>query len=313
MKAENLDSKLNEVLRNATYFNAYMYVKDKSRTTEVHEVLDKLDSLDSNFERAKIHDYNFSDKSMNDIHNEYKSLYDKQERFYLSNINDLNDDYNMLKNYAENTVKLDYIEKNILTHSDRLLLQKEVKEELLDSNKNQDKLEKIDNLYSKNLEEFYRLKTENSSTEDIDEKLIGLMVEKKIYDNSLNAIKNNKSEIEKINKDDLKNVNRDIKASKEIDKFYSDNLMWKIVDQQQKNSIHLNNESPDVSLDARSNVDKLNKSISTNHQMKSSNNKNSIKANYTNSYKNLTNIDTINKTNDLQAQESNEKKQKFTR
>ena len=47
--------------------------------------------------------------------------------------------------------------------------------------------------------------------------------------------------------------------------------------------------------------------------MKSSNNKNSIKANYTNSYKNLTNIDTINKTNDLQAQESNEKKQKFTR
>lgn len=313
MKAENLDSKLNEVLRNATYFNAYMYVKDKSRTTEVHEVLDKLDSLDSNFERAKIHDYNFSDKSMNDIHNEYKSLYDKQERFYLSNINDLNDDYNMLKNYAENNVKLDYIEKNILTHSDRLLLQKEVKEELLDSNKNQDKLEKIDNLYSKNLEEFYRLKTENSSTEDIDEKLIGLMVEKKIYDNSLNAIKNNKSEIEKINKDDLKNVNRDIKASKEIDKFYSDNLMWKIVDQQQKNSIHLNNESPDVSLDARSNVDKLNKSISTNHQMKSSNNKNSIKANYTNSYKNLTNIDTINKTNDLQAQESNEKKQKFTR
>lgn len=299
---------LQTAFRTATYFNATVLKEQKMRENEINNLLNKLPADEKN-DLTKI-DFkkNYEDKSLEEVKELYKEKYYMQENFYLYEAVNGIDDQNMNKQFTHNSMEIEYMEKNILSDTEKIELQLDVKEEMLDNEKLDREILKHTYNYNKNLESHFNEKQAGNDTTELEQELYNNLVHKKLLEQNSIALSNKKDLLTEINKDDVKKLNKKLETSKKMDKLYSNDLMWKVVEQKSKNAIHLNNSNPDVSLDARSNTDSINLSASQNGDMRLSNSKQQVESSYLNSYRNLTNVEKIRTTNQQQLSEKTDEK-----
>ncbi len=294
--------------RTATYFNASVLKERKMRENEISDLLNKL-PVDEKNNLTKI-DFKkeYGDKTLDDVKDRYKEKFYMQENFYLYESTVGIKDVNMTKQFALNSIEIEYMEKNILSDTEKLELQLDVKEQMLDKQKQDREISSYTNNYNQNLERHFIEKKAGNDTTKIEQELYSDIVNKKILSKNSETFSTKKDLIIQLNKDDVKKLNKKIETSKQIDKLYSNDLMWKVVEQKSKNSIHLNNGNPDVSLDARINTDKINLSASQNSDIRLSSSQQKLDSSYLNSYRNLTNVEKVRTTNQQQIIEKTDEK-----
>lgn len=327
-KEKEVYNDLYEVVERGTYFNAYVLNENKERRNEVEDIktamseLDKLDELDKidNLNTPENLQNQYSDLSDEEIKEVYKDLYEKQENLYLYKIdNNIFDDKILSQQYLDNTQKLNYLEENIVDTTTKYELQANVKHNLLNDNRYDQKIEESNQQYQQLTQQLYEAKTENLNKDDIEKDLFDSMADKKLYSHNQKFLNNHKEELKDINEKEQNRLNNRKEQSKSLENLYSKDIMWKIVEEQEHNKQFLTKNGDDL-LDARTNANNINSQLSSNNTMQYSRSQMTRNSTYNNSYSSLNRSEEISKANrnqneqqeyrDKREEQSEEKQQK---
>lgn len=311
-KQQEVYNDLHEVVERGSYFNAYVMNENKERRNEVSDIKTAMSELDKLDELEKVDKLNSVDNleskyenlSNEEIKEVYKELYEKQENMYLYNANNnIYDDKILSQQYLDNTQKLNYLEENIVDTTSKYELQADVKNNIFNVDRYEQKIEDSNKQYQQLTQQLYEAKTNNLDKNDIEQELFDKMANKKLYSHNQKFINDHKDELKEINNNEQKRLNNRKEQSKSLDNLYSKDIMWKIVEEQGKNKAFLNKDDENV-LDARANANTINTQKANNNKALSGSNQVIRNKSYNNAYTNLNQSNRINNTNYIQDKQN---------
>lgn len=314
-KEQEIYNDLYDVVERGSYFNAYVMNENNERREEVSDIKTAMSELDKLDDLEKINSINsednlesmYKDLSQEDLKKTYKDLYEKQENIYLYKIdNDIFNDKVLSQQYLDNSQKLNYLEENIVDTTTKYELQAEVKNDLFNENKYEQKIENSSIQSQELTEQLYKAKHQGLDTNDIENDLFNNMANKKLYTHNQNFINKHSEELTDINNKEQKRLNNRKEQSKSLDNLYSKDIMWKIVQEQEKNSVYLKSDDYNV-LDARANANTIMQQKSKQQMAKTSSTQVLRNKSYNNAYTSLDNSKRVNNTNHVQDEENQER------
>lgn len=311
-KQQEVYNDLHEVVERGSYFNAYVMNENKERRNEVSDIKTAMSELDKLDELEKVDKLNSVDNleskyenlSNEEIKEVYKELYEKQENMYLYNSNNnIYDDKILSQQYLDNTQKLNYLEENIVDTTSKYELQADVKNNIFNVDRYEQKIEDSNKQYQQLTQQLYEAKTNNLDKNDIEQELFEKMANKKLYSHNQKFMNDHKDELKDINNKDQERLKNRKEQSKSLDNLYSKDIMWKIVEEQGKNNAFLNKDDENV-LDARANANTINTQKANNNKALSGSNQVIRNKSYNNAYTSLNQSNRINNTNYIQDKQN---------
>ncbi|MEB7678028.1 hypothetical protein NGB25_13045 [Staphylococcus saprophyticus] len=311
-KQQEVYNDLHEVVERGSYFNAYVMNENKERRNEVSDIKTAMSELDKLDELEKVDKLNSVDNleskyenlSNEEIKEVYKELYEKQENMYLYNSNNnIYDDKILSQQYLDNTQKLNYLEENIVDTTSKYELQADVKNNIFNVDRYEQKIEDSNKQYQQLTQQLYEAKTNNLDKNDIEQELFDKMANKKLYSHNQKFMNDHKDELKDINNKDQERLKNRKEQSKSLDNLYSKDIMWKIVEEQGKNNAFLNKDDENV-LDARANANTINTQKANNNKALSGSNQVIRNKSYNNAYTSLNQSNRINNTNYIQDKQN---------
>lgn len=301
-----------KAIENTTYYKAQVQAENYERSNELNEIeynfkkLDKTEEIEklnsSEYKEDLKNHYNSIDKSK--VLDEYKETYRNQEELYIYKTeNDIYNDNMLSKKYLENTQKLDYLENNMITPTEKYEVQAEVKSELLNEDSRETKKNAIEQEYSYYSEELYNKRVNHEDSEETQDNMLDKMAEKKLYNANDDIIKNNSKAIEYINENEKERLEKKVEQSKDFEKLHSKDMMWKIVKEESLNSEYLN-KTDDNMLDARTNASNISTQIANNNRSQYAPKQINRNTSYNNAYQSLDKSKQITNTNYSESREN---------
>lgn len=301
-----------KTIENTTYYKAQVEAENHERTNELKTIEDNFTKLDKSVEIDKLNSaehkdgikeyYNNIDKSK--ALTEYKESYRNQEELYIyQSQNDIYNDNMLSKKYFENTQKLDYLEKNIISPTEKYEVQSDVKSELLNEDIRETKKKTIEQEYSNFSEELYNKRENQEESEETQENMLDKMAEKKLYNANDDIIKNNAKVLHYINDNEKEKIDNKVEQSKNFEKLHSQDMMWKIVKEESLNSEYLT-KTDDNMLDARANASNISTQVANNNRSQYAPKQMNRNTSYNNAYQSLDKSKQITNTNYTENREN---------
>ncbi|WP_204177951.1 hypothetical protein [Staphylococcus sp. GDY8P11P] len=318
--SKEAEQTLKDSVRNISFYNAYKFQEHSSRENEINDESQHLKNLN---EHEKVNEINerFSKENLDERYSQldkkeqldnYKNLYTMQEHYYMYNVaNDSSDDSYITQNQLKNLKELNYLEKHVLTDQEKYQSQFEANQNILNQDTLNKKLDETKNEYQQQSQKlFQNSNTDKENFEELQDETKSILANKKVLDNNDDFIKNNKDDLILINQTEEEKLDRKRKEAREVEKLQSKDIMWKIVEEQGKNSQYLTEEG-EQTLDARTNADNIQRQISTNNSAQYGQSQISRNTSYTNAYSSLQHSQRVSNANVTQQQEDqyNEKQQ----
>lgn len=311
-KEKETDEILRDSVRNISFYNAYKLQEHSSRENDINNESqnlinlneeDKLNEINNNYSEDSL-DESYENMSKEEQLSKYKELYTMQEHYYMYNVqNDSSQDSYITQNQLKTLKELDYLEKNVLTDQEKYQSQFEANQNILNENTLNDKLESTKNEYQHQSQFLFQNSTnDEEEVERLQDETRGVLADKKVLDFNSKFIENNKDDLTQINQKEEEKLERKRKEAKEIEKLQSKDIMWKIVEEQGKNSQYLT-EDGEQTLDARTNADNIQRQISTNNSAQYSSTQINRNQSYTNAYSSLQHSQRVSNANVTQQQE----------
>lgn len=306
------DEILRDSVRNISFYNAYKIQEHSSRENDIHDESQnlinlneesKLNEIDNNYNKDSL-DESYGNMNKQEQLNKYKELYTMQEHYYMYNVqNDSSQDFYITQNQLKTLKELDYLEKNVLTDQEKYQSQFEANQNILNQDNLNKKLDETKNEYQQQSQIlFQNSNTDKENFEELQDETKSILANKKVLDNNDEFIKNNKDDLILINQTEEEKLDRKRKEAREVEKLQSKDIMWKIVEEQGKNSQYLTEEG-EQTLDARTNADNIQRQISTNNSAQYSQSQISRNTSYTNAYSSLQHSQRVSNANVTQQQE----------
>lgn len=311
---EDVKSTVETSIKNISFYNAYKIQEHLSRENEVLKEAENLKNLEApNFileaNKELNNEYDTISNMSEDEQKElYKDLLNMQDQYNIYSINnDTSSDLYISVNRFKTAKKLDYMEKEILTDTDKYSYQLENNKDVLNSDNLNASLEKNYSVYKQYSQEIYESKNSEQDQEILKNKANGLLADRKILEHNKNFIQENKEKLTDVVTSKEQKLENKIKEAKKINELLSNDIMWKIVEEQGKNSQYLTKDD-DNTLDARANSDNIYKQISKNNSAQYSNTQTIRNTSYTNAYSSLQKSQRISNANYTQSQENDTNK-----
>ncbi|MGV3144186.1 hypothetical protein [Staphylococcus simulans] len=307
---EDVKSTVETSIKNISFYNAYKIQEHLSRENEILKEAENLKNLEApNFileaNKELNNEYDTISNMSEDEQKElYKDLLNMQDQYNIYSINnDTSSDLYISVNRFKTAKKLDYMEKEILTDTDKYSYQLENNKDVLNSDNLNASLEKNYSVYKQYSQEIYESKNSEQDQEILKNKANGLLADRKILEHNKNFVQENKEKLTDVVTSKEQKLENKIKEAEKINELLSNDIMWKIVEEQGKNSQYLTKDD-DNTLDARANSDDIYKQISTNNSAQYSNTQTIRNTSYTNAYSSLQKSQRISNANYTQSQEN---------
>ncbi|MGV3125174.1 hypothetical protein ACEE94_10570 [Staphylococcus epidermidis] len=307
---EDVKSTVETSIKNISFYNAYKIQEHLSRENEILKEAENLKNLEApNFileaNKELNNEYDTISNMSEDEQKElYKDLLNMQDQYNIYSINnDTSSDLYISVNRFKTAKKLDYMEKEILTDTDKYSYQLENNKDVLNSDNLNASLEKNYSVYKQYSQEIYESKNSEQDQEILKNKANGLLADRKILEHNKNFVQENKEKLTDVVTSKEQKLENKIKEAEKINELLSNDIMWKIVEEQGKNSQYLTKDD-DNTLDARANSDNIYKQISTNNSAQYSNTQTIRNTSYTNAYSSLQKSQRISNANYTQSQEN---------